>query len=288
MQLEPVAASSPSRTPSRWKWRAAILIVAAAACVVSCDALQRSLVYPARHHDRAVFAQRVQERFGAQAVVIAPFDAIVLEPGSPAVATAIWFHGNGNVNTDFARLVSVFGERGVRLVLAEYPGYGARAGVPSERVLVADARDLYAAVRARYGAQPVIVIGQSLGSGVAAQLVAGGSLTRPERLALITPFFDLPDAASHAFWHLPLRSLMNDRYDSGGALAHYEGPLVVVVAAEDRFVGAEGGRRLAHVDRPHGVTTLLELPGADHNSWLDAMTPTAWDAVLGVGAAVHR
>ena len=258
----------------------AIVFVAIATLVVGCNALQRSLVYPARHFAHAEFERRVHERFGPDAAILAPFDAIVIESGAPAVATAIWFHGNGNVNTDFSGLVAVFNERRVRLVLAEYPGYGAREGIPSERVLVDDARALYAAVGDRYSRQPVIVIGQSLGSGVAAQVVADGGRPAPQRLVLITPFFDLPDAASHAFWSLPLQSIVNDRYDSARALPRYAGPVVVVVAAEDRFVGADSGRRLARVTRPRGTTTLVELPGADHNNWLSAMSPETWDVML--------
>jgi uncharacterized protein len=251
-----------------------------ATSVVGCNTLQRSLIYPARHYDHIEFEHRVQERFGPNASVLAPFDAIVIEPSAPAVATAIWFHGNGNVNTDFATMAAVFGDRRVRLVLAEYPGYGARAGIPSERVLVDDASSLYAAVNDRYPPQPIIVIGQSLGSGVAAQVAADARRAQPQRLVLATPFFDLPDAASHAFWDLPLQSIVNDRYDSGNALVRYSGPVVVVVAAEDRFIGAEGGRRLARVARPSGATTLVELAGADHNNWLAAMSPETWDALL--------
>ncbi len=151
------------RHRSRSAWIAALLIVGTVASVVGCDTLQRSLVYPARHYDHAELERRVHERFAANAMILAPFDAIVIEPQAPAVATAIWFHGNGNVNTDFARLVSVFDERRIRLVLAEYPGYGARDGLPSEHVLVDDARALYGAVADRYAGQPIILMGQSLG-----------------------------------------------------------------------------------------------------------------------------
>ena len=174
----------------------------------------------------------------------------------------------------------VFGDRNVRLVLAEYPGYGARAGIPSERVLVEDARALYAEVSDRYPRQPILVIGQSLGSGVAAQVAAEASSAPPQRLALATPFFDLPDAASHAFWDLPLQSIIHERYDSGDALLRYGGAVVVVVAAEDRFIGADSGRRLARVSRPRGTTQLIELTGADHNNWLSAMSPELWDVLL--------
>lgn len=280
MQTESAPNVASLRRRSRSRWIAALFIIAAAAAVVGCNTLQRSLIYPARHYDHTEFERRVHERFAPDAVILAPFDAIVIEPSAPAVATAIWFHGNGNVNTDFARLAAAFDERRVRLVLAEYPGYGARAGIPSERVLVDDARALYVAIGDRYPTQPIVVIGQSLGSGVAAQLAADATRPQPQRLVLLTPFFDLPDAASHAFWNLPLQSIVNDRYDSGSALLRYAGPVIVVVAAEDRLIGAATGRRLAQVTRPLGSTTLVELAGADHNNWLTAMSPHTWDMVL--------
>ena len=117
----------------------------------------------------------------------------------------------------------------------------------------------------------------SFGSQVAAE----ASRVEPQRLVLATPFFDLPDAASHAFWNLPLQSIVKDRYDSAGALLRYQGPVIAVVATEDRLIGAESGRRLARVVRPRGSTTLVELAHADHNDWLGQMTPETWDVVLG-------
>ncbi len=257
-----------------------LLVCGALASMLGCEPIQRGLIYPARRYGHEAFEQRVHERYGPGALVLAPFDAVVIEPKIAPVTTAIWFHGNGNVNTDFARLAPEFSARGARLVLAEYPGYGARGGVPSERALVGDGKALYAAIAARFPRQPIIVIGQSLGSGVAAQVAADVDQPPTSRLVLATPFFDLPDAASNALWNLPVQSLVADRYDSAAALVRYEGPALVIVARKDRMVGAEGGRRLARLARPHGTTTLLELPKADHNEWLSAMSPAAWDEIL--------
>jgi len=57
------------------------------------------------------------------------------------------------------------------------------------------------------------------------------------------------------------------------ALPRHAGSVVVVVAVEDRFVGAESRRHIARVARPHGSSTLVELAGADHNNLLAAMSP---------------
>ena len=117
---------------------------------------------------------------------------------------------------------------------------------------------------------------------MAAQVAAQAIDAPPLRLVLATPFFDLADAASHVLGGLPLRAFIHDRYDSAGALRRYRGEVTIVVAADDRFIGPEGGRRLARLGRPHGTTTLVELAGAGHNDWLRAVPPALWDALLAI------
>ena len=104
MQTDPVSKDALPRRRSRLRWIADLVIGAVGMSVIGCNALQQRLIYPARHYDYAEFERRVRERFPADAFILSPFVAIVIEPSSPAVATAIWFHGNGNVNTDFARV----------------------------------------------------------------------------------------------------------------------------------------------------------------------------------------
>ena len=279
-----------SRSRARWL-RGVLAVLAVVGLVVGCSAIERSLVYPATRYSQAEFEQRVAQRFAGGATVLAPFDALIIEApaasASQAVATAVYFHGNGDVSTNLAALAPVFAQRNMRLVLAEYPGYGARSGTPSEHALVDDARALYAALVERYRGTPIIVVGQSLGSGVAAQVAADATAEPPSRLVLITPFLNLPEAAAHAFGGLPVQSIVSDRYDSAAALARYAGPAAVLVADDDRLIGPEQGRQLARTPRSHGQTLLLDVPGATHDNWPRAMTAARWDTLL-LGAPASR
>jgi hypothetical protein len=56
---------------------------------------------------------------------------------------------------------------GLRVILAEYPAYGPRTGDLGEASLVADAERTIALAHSRYGG-PLLIIGESLGAGVAA------------------------------------------------------------------------------------------------------------------------
>ena len=245
---------------------------------------QRSLIFPARHYSAAEFKQLVARLPPGPSTEIEPFGALLFEPSSRADVrgTAIWFHGNGDVNVDLAFMAPVFTARGLRLVLAEYPGYGARPGTASEQSLVADGKALYAEVKRRYPGSPLWLVGQSLGSGVAVQVASTAAPGEaPARLVLITPYLSLPETVSRVLWMLPVRSLVRDRFDSAAALPRYAGPVAIVTAGHDELVGAEQGRLLAERARTRGETTYIELPGVSHDGWPPVLTEAMWSRVLG-------
>jgi pimeloyl-ACP methyl ester carboxylesterase len=118
--------------------------------------------------------------------------------------------------------------------ILEYPGYGPRDGRPAEQVLRREALQavdqLLAARR-----EPLLLLGESLGSGVASHVVAA----RPDAVAgliLVTPFSSLLAAARYHLPFLPVSMLMRDRYDNLQQLAAYEGPMVIITGSEDRTV----------------------------------------------------
>lgn len=169
-------------------------------------------------------------------------------------------HGNAGDALGRAGYLPVLEAAGLDGVLLEYPGYGCRPGSPSEAALVADARAALALLREE-GA-PVILLGESLGSGVAAQVAAAepGAVTG---LLLVAPLARMTEVATHHYPYLPLGLLLRDRWDSLVAIRAYRGPVAVLVAGRDEVVGADQGRRLAQACP--GPTRLWEVPRAGHN-----------------------
>jgi hypothetical protein len=152
---------------------------------------------------------------------------------------------------------------GFRVVLAEYPGYGARGGRLSERSLVADARETVRLAAGDFPG-PLYVWGESLGAGVATGVVADCSLP-VDGVALITPFTSLPDMAV-AVYRLPfLRPFVRDRYDSVANLRSFQHPVAILVSERDELIPAEQGQAL--YDSLSTRKRLWEFPGAGHNTW---------------------
>jgi hypothetical protein len=137
-------------------------------------------------------------------------------------------------------------------------------------------------VSADFRDSPILLVGESLGTGVVVEVAAHQTTRPPSRLVLLTPFLSLSETAARAFWYLPARYLVRDRFDSAHHLSHYKGPVAILVAGHDEVVGAAQGQALAQLARARGETVYLELPEAGHNSWSAIMLDAQWTELLGM------
>lgn len=237
--------------------------------VVAAMALfqDRLLYFPAR----ASAAEMASAGLGAWPSA-AGWRGLVAEPIGPVRGTAVVFHGNAGHAGHRSYYIDPLTRLGLRVVLAEYPGYGPRDGEPGEAALVDDATQTLALAHRMHGA-PLLVVGESLGAGVAAAATARQPAI-VAALLLITPWDRLEHvAATHYPW-LPVKWLLRDRYDSAAHLAGFERPVVVVVAERDTIVAPELGRAL------HGGLVaprrLVEIGGAGHNDWIERVDQRWW------------
>jgi len=207
---------------------------------------------------------------------VTDFRGLVAEPTAPAHGTAIVFHGNAGHAGHRQFYVDALSRRGLRVILAEYPGYGPRSGKVGEQSLVTDAEQTIALAHARYGG-PLLIIGESLGAGVAAA-ASVRARAAIAGLLLFTPWDRLEHVASHHYPLLPVRWLLRDRYDSTTHLAGFGRPILVVVAGEDRIVPTRFGRALYNALANPKRLSVIE--GAGHNDWFDALDDAWWQQAI--------
>ena len=205
------------------------------------------------------------------------FRGLIAEPAGKVYGTAIVFHGNAGHAGHRSFYAAALTRLGLRVILAEYPGYGPRDGTPSEESLVADAQQTIALAHRLYG-MPLPLIGESLGAGVVA---AAGSRERDKTsgLLLITPWDRLEHVAACHYPWLPVKWLLRDRYDSVTHLASFDRPVLVVVAQNDSIVPARFGEALynALAVPKH----LIVVKGAEHNDWIGHIDDTWWQEAVG-------
>jgi len=157
----------------------------------------------------------------------------------------------------------------VDVYVLEYPGYGTRAGSPSERSILDAADEAMATIP---GSKPVYVVSESLGAGVAAHL-AGTNPDRVAGLLLFAPYDNFVSVARRQMPFLPVSLLLQDRFNPSQWLEAYHGPIIVVLAEKDRLIPADLGRRLH--DGYAGPKRLQVVPGAGHND-IAEQTPEWW------------
>jgi len=192
--------------------------------------------------------------------------------------TVILFHGNGGHALHRSWYADALQQHGYRTLLAEYPGYGHRSGSKDEANLAGDAAETISTLRREFPG-PLVVAGESLGAGVAAAALAKtDSASGVSGVLMITPWDTLMNVASHYYPRALVGLVLRDRYDTVANLAGYAGPKLVMIAGRDSIVPAQFGRNLFAGLGPQ--KKLVELPGADHNDWMGAMSVAKWREIL--------
>jgi uncharacterized protein len=199
------------------------------------------------------------------------------EPGRVLV-----FHGNAGFAAHRGYFSRLFPDRAVYIL--EYPGFGSRPGSPGESTIRTAVDDALAELM-RMRPDPVVVLGESIGSGPAAWLAG----THPEAVAgllLITPFASLADVAAAQFPFFPVRWVLQDRWENERFLASYPGPVAFLIAGEDTIVPPRFGRALYEgylaksgpgsdrSERDPG--RMWTVPGTGHNEIIRDLPRQTW------------
>jgi len=171
----------------------------------------------------------------------------------------IYFGRNAeDVSYSFPSFATAFPD--YALYLAHYRGYGGSSGKPSEAALVADALALFDKVRTDH--EQIVVVGRSLGSGVAVQLASQRAV---ERLVLVTPYDSIQKLAARQFPYIPLRWLLRDKFESWKYAPQIAAPTLLIAAEQDAVIPLASTESLFKYFR-HGVAVLKVIAGADHNT----------------------
>jgi pimeloyl-ACP methyl ester carboxylesterase len=228
--------------------------------------MQRSVIYFPQAQSIETALARV-EHIGGSPWQDADGNWLGWQHGAPGASRRVLvMHGNAGQALDRQYFTALF--RGLHdsgpweVNVLEYPGYGPRTGAPSEQTLrnaAVQAMDLLQAQRPG----PVLLLGESLGSGVAAHVAAA----RPDAVAgiiLVTPFASLGAVARHHMPFLPVALLLRDRFDTLALLSGFDGPLVIVTGGADDVVPEKLALPLKTAHR--GKLLHWRQPDAGHNT----------------------
>jgi len=195
-------------------------------------------------------------------------------PVQPAHGKVLVVHGNAGTAIQCAHYADVIQQvADFDVFLLEFPGYADREGKPTETSLEASAVE---GIENLATNTPVYVVGESLGTGVAAYL-AGRCPDQVTGVALLAPYNSLTSVAQ---WHapvLPVHLLLVDRFPAGKFLQNYHGPVAMLVGGVDQVVPEKFGQRL--FNQYAGPKHLWEFPAADHGAVMQ-QPPEIWRQIF--------
>jgi len=258
-----------------FRWLVAGLVIYMAACI-GCAFYQRKLIYfPPRYTtsqvDEAGRASGLERWTNRSGQIIGMKR---MSSRQPAKAQLLIVYGNGNWTVGCAHYADEIQSLvEFDVFILEYPGYADRAGSPSEKNIFHAADE---ALQLLSTNKPVYLVGESLGSGVAAYLAG----TQPGKITgtiLLSPFNRLTSVAQERMPLFPVWLMLVDRFPSEKYLQHYHGPVGVVVDGRDNVVPEKFGIRL--FDAYTGPKQIWNFPDGDHISITE---PSAkfWGEVL--------
>ena len=185
--------------------------------------------------------------------------------------TILFFHGNGEIVTDYDDIASVYNQKNINFIIADFRGYGFSNGEPSAINTQGDAHLIFDYIvqyleKNKY-AGPVFIMGRSLGSVSVLELAKRypedfSGLIIESGFANEDPLFKLIGTTAEQ-----VGFIKEDGFLNGEKIKKYTGPLLVIHAEQDHIIPFSQGQDLYDYC-PSKEKTFLPIPNANHNNIL--------------------
>lgn len=185
----------------------------------------------------------------------------------------VYFQGNAGHLGHRAERFLRFSRHGFGWAALAYRGAGGAGGVASEATLMADATLLINALKARFPNRPLIYYGESLGTGVAAQLAVTHP---PAKLVLEAPYTSIPDAAIHGQAPASVAALFENQFNTLEHISQVRSQLLILHGTLDKTIPIAQGEAVFEAAASPDKT-LLRLKGIGHGDvWTSAVQRKLW------------
>ena len=179
----------------------------------------------------------------------------------------LFFHGNGEVTSDYDYTAPLYNQAGINLLVADYRGYGTSQGKPTFNNMMSDASTIFEAFRdildSSHYSGKILVMGRSLGSASAIEIAHH----HPQRLAgliiesgfasvtRLLPYLGFPAT------HLDIK---DKDFPNLSKIRSITIPTLIIHGESDSLIPSSEGKALFEGAAARNKRLLI-IPGANHS-----------------------
>ena len=172
-----------------------------------------------------------------------------------------YLHGNAGSLSSWGESAKTFTDLKYDVFMLDYRGYGKSNGdISGQQQLFSDVQTVYEQLMKKYSENKIIILGYSMGTGLAAKLAADNS---PKLLILQAPYFSLVDLMKHTFPVIPT-FILKYKFETNIYIKNCHMPIVIFHGNKDEVIYYGSSLKLNNFLK--APDTLITLNGQGHNN----------------------
>lgn len=175
-----------------------------------------------------------------------------------------YLHGNAGAMDGWGKIAELYLGNNYDIFILDYRGFGKSQGkIKSEKQLFADVQTAYDNILKKYNESDVIIIGFSIGTGMAAKLAADNN---PKMLILKAPYYSLTDLIQHYYKIVP-GFLIKYKLRTNEYIQNVKAPIVIFHGDSDDIIYYNSSVKLSKLLKDGDK--FITLPNGEHNGMND-------------------
>lgn len=175
-----------------------------------------------------------------------------------------YLHGNAGSIDSWGEVAKTYTVLGYDIFILDYRGYGKSEGsISSQQQLFDDVQLVYNRLRLQYPQEKIIVLGYSLGTGLASKLA---SANNPKLLILQAPYYSMVDMMRHTYPFIPT-FILKYKFTTDEYVQQCKIPIVIFQGDEDEVIYYESSVKLSKYFKKEDK--LITLHSQGHNGITD-------------------
>ena len=175
-----------------------------------------------------------------------------------------YLHGNAGSLLSWGEVAKTYTDLYYDVFMLDYRGFGKSGGsISNQEQLYQDVQIAYIEMKKRYNEEKIIVLGYSIGTGLASKIA---SRNNPKLLILQAPYYSLKDMMKHTYPIIPT-FILKYEFETNKDITDCSMPIVIFHGNQDEVIYYNSSIKLSKLFK--NTDTLITLNGQKHNGMTD-------------------